>query len=113
MNIPANTIILWSGSVGTIPPGFVLCDGANGTPDLRNRFVVGAGDAYNPDDSGGSNSHVHDFTGDGHTHVLSAGANIQVGANYAQQTESTQVTGTTQSTSNLPLYYALAYIMKT
>ena len=48
-------IILWSGSVGSIPSGFVLCNGSNGTPDLRNRFVVGAGDSYSVGNSGGSN----------------------------------------------------------
>jgi microcystin-dependent protein len=35
--------LIWSGSVATIPAGFQLCDGTNGTPDLRSRFVYGAG----------------------------------------------------------------------
>ena len=35
-------IAMWSGSIGTIPTGWVLCDGANGTPDLRDKFVIGA-----------------------------------------------------------------------
>lgn len=41
--MPQGAIILWSGYITAIPAGFVLCDGANGTPDLRNRFVIGAG----------------------------------------------------------------------
>ena len=49
-------IILWSGNTGNIPTGFVLCNGSNGTPDLRNRFVVGAGDVYNPGNTGGNDS---------------------------------------------------------
>ena len=41
-NVPAGGIILWSGNIASIPEGWVLCDGSNGTPDLRDRFVVGA-----------------------------------------------------------------------
>ena len=52
--LPAGTIVLWSGSIGSIPAGWVLCNGNNGTPDLRNRFVVGAGSTYSVDASGGS-----------------------------------------------------------
>ena len=49
-------IILWYGNTGNIPTGFVLCDGNNNTPDLRDRFVVGAGSAYSPNNTGGSSS---------------------------------------------------------
>ena len=49
-------IILWYGNTGNIPTGFVLCNGQNGTPDLRDRFVVGAGSAYSPGNTGGSSS---------------------------------------------------------
>ena len=49
-------IILWYGNTGNIPTGFVLCDGNNSTPDLRDRFVVGAGSAYSPNNTGGSSS---------------------------------------------------------
>jgi microcystin-dependent protein len=41
--VPVGTILIWSGSIATIPLGFHLCDGTNGTPDLRSRFVYGAG----------------------------------------------------------------------
>ena len=47
-------IILWSGAADAIPSGFVLCNGSNSTPDLRNRFVVGAGDSYSVNNTGGS-----------------------------------------------------------
>jgi hypothetical protein len=40
--IPTGIISLWYGSIATIPTGWALCNGSNGTPDLRNRFVVGA-----------------------------------------------------------------------
>ena len=52
--VPSGMILLWSGSVGSIPVGYYLCDGSNGTPDLRNRFLVGAGDAYAVNATGGS-----------------------------------------------------------
>ncbi len=40
--IPIGGIIMWSGSIATIPSNWRLCNGTNGTPDLRNRFVIGA-----------------------------------------------------------------------
>jgi len=52
--IPSGGIIMWSGLIASIPTGWALCDGTNGTPDLRNRFVVGAGDQYDRNDTGGS-----------------------------------------------------------
>lgn len=65
---PAGVIVLWSGSIGSIPAGWVLCNGTNGTPDLRNRFIVGAGSTYAVDATGGSTdaivvSHTHTFSG--------------------------------------------------
>eukprot|EP01046_Picozoa_sp_COSAG06_P008399 COSAG06_NODE_423_length_15942_cov_7.276463_14_plen_356_part_00 len=41
--VPAGMISQWAGSVDTIPEGWALCDGENGTPDLRDKFVVAAG----------------------------------------------------------------------
>lgn len=61
--IPIAGIILWSGAIEDVPTGWALCDGNNGTPDLRNVFIVGAGDAYAVDDTGGADevdiSHAH------------------------------------------------------
>lgn len=50
-----NIICLWSGAVVDIPAGWALCNGSNGTPDLRDRFVIGAGSTYNPDDTAATN----------------------------------------------------------
>ena len=44
--IPSGVIVMWSGSIAAIPAGWVICDGTNSTPDLRDRFVVGAGSSY-------------------------------------------------------------------
>lgn len=54
--IPSGVILLWSGSTSNIPTGWVLCDGQNSTPDLRNRFVVGAGSNYAVAATGGADS---------------------------------------------------------
>jgi hypothetical protein len=40
--VPKGVIVMWSGAIANIPSGWVLCDGTNGTPDLRDRFIVGA-----------------------------------------------------------------------
>jgi hypothetical protein len=128
-------IMMWSGNIATIPSGWVLCDGTNGTPDLRNRFVVGAGSIYNPADTGGTSdaivvSHSHTITDPGHFHYWGGGGNAQVGndngganANggssaFATSTaytgiNGTNTTGQSGTNQNLPPYYALAYIMKT
>ena len=47
-------IMMWSGTIATIPSGWVLCDGSNSTPDLRNRFIIGA----NADDGGAAKTNV-------------------------------------------------------
>ena len=52
-SVPQGTILPWYGKLDEIPNGFYLCDGQNGTPDLRNRFLVGAGDEYKLSDKGG------------------------------------------------------------
>jgi hypothetical protein len=52
--VPSGVILLWSGSSGTIPSGWYLCDGTNGTPNLVNRFVVGATSTYAVGATGGS-----------------------------------------------------------
>lgn len=49
-------IVMWSGSVASIPSGWALCNGANGTPDLRDRFIVGAGSTYATGATGGANT---------------------------------------------------------
>ena len=53
---PMGSIVMWSGNTTSIPSGWALCDGNNGTPNLMDRFVVGAGDTYSVDNTGGENS---------------------------------------------------------
>ncbi|MBA7685416.1 hypothetical protein ES703_93840 [subsurface metagenome] len=91
--LPIGIIVIWHGPIADIPPGWSLCDGTNGTPDLRDRFIIGAGSTYNPDDTGGSLAHNHTFTGDGHFHTMQAGPHIQTGTGRADTTTTLAVTG--------------------
>ena len=66
---------MWSGVASAIPSGWYLCDGNNGTPDLRNRFIVGAGSTYQPGNTGGSDSvtlTTEQMPSHAHGHSLSA-----------------------------------------
>ena len=138
--IPSGGIILWSGSTGSVPSGWYLCDGTNGTPDLRNSFIVGAGNTYAVGATGGTAdaivvSHTHTATSTvtdpGHVHSYTQPSlknNNAAGsipdyiatttANTASATTGITV-ATTNATAgvsgtgqNLPPYYALAYIQK-
>ena len=138
--IPAGLIAIWKGSIATIPTGWALCDGNNGTPDLRDKFIVGAGDSFAPDTAGGSLTHTHDLSGatsegqaslqdSGHDHSSKLGdsiiseaytGNIGEGGdtNYSNITDSGHSHGISTSGGatvggELPPYYALAFIMKT
>ena len=68
--IPVGVITLWSGSIASIPSGWALCNGSAGTPDLRDRFVVGAGSTYAVGATGGANTVTLDTTQiPSHTHT--------------------------------------------
>lgn len=56
-------IVGWPGTLGTIPDGWVLCDGTNGTPDLRDSFVKGAPNGADAGGTGGASTHSHDTHG--------------------------------------------------
>lgn len=77
--LPVGAVLMWSGSEASIPTGWKLCNGLNGTPDLRNRFVVGAGGTesggeYLPGATGGSTAPTTDFQGlHDHTAVTNPG----------------------------------------
>ena len=132
--IPSGAIVMWSGSIATIPSGWYLCNGGNGTPDLRDQFVVGAGNAYAVGDTGGSanatlptHTHTASVTDPGHTHGYYVGTTVggrNGGAAPVAESPITMptvttgisvnigTTGSSATNANLPPYYALAYIMK-
>lgn len=82
MPIMTGAIVMWSGLVENIPEGWALCDGQNGTLDLRNRFIIGAGSTYSVGNTGGSANavvvtHTHSMSGStgstnypSHSHLL-------------------------------------------
>ena len=116
-------IILWYGNTGNIPTGFVLCDGNNNTPDLRDRFVVGAGSAYSPGDTGGANSvtlTLNQIPAHTHTYIdqyvaINNGYRPWPASNNdcGSRNVDSGSAGGGQSHENRPPYYALCYIMKT
>jgi len=134
--IPTGMISLWYGSIGSVPLGWYLCDGTNGTPDLRDRFIVGAGSTYSVAATGGSanaivvtHTHTATSTDSGHTHpngvagafsLSGAGSNptpstgnyTNTGTGNASITTTIASAGTSGTNANLPPYYALAYVMK-
>ena len=132
-SVPSGGIILWSGATNAIPSGWVLCDGNNGTPDLRDRFVVGAGSGYGVGATGGSADavvvqHRHlPQTLNNMTSTEAGGNTLAVNDRQAGNYGSgsglglgplgnrhfMQNEGVSGTNKNLPPYYALAYIMKT
>ena len=102
-SFPSGGIIMWNGSVGSIPSGWVLCNGSSGTPDLRDRFVVGAGSTYAVNATGGSAdaivvSHTHSASASGgdHSHggvLQQASSNTRITTNRASGTSTIDATG--------------------
>lgn len=127
--IPVGGIIMWSGSVASIPTGWALCNGANATPDLRDRFVVGAGSGYAVAAIGGTADavvpeHNHSATFSGGTAVSSVagtnsyggGSGFAVNAGFSGAiggSVSIANAGVSGVNQNLPPYYAIAFIMRT
>jgi len=73
-------IIIWNGAANAIPSGWVLCNGSNSTPDLRDKFVIGAGNSYAVNATGGSKDAVivsHSHTINNHTHTVSGNTGNQ------------------------------------
>lgn len=123
--IPSGLIMMYYGN--NIPDGWALCDGTNGTPDLRNRFIIGAGDTYTSGDTGGESVHI--LTIDEmpkHSHKMkydsigwtairqSSGTNgiVENTTSSYDGQYSTEEVGNGNAHNNMPPYYALCYIMK-
>ena len=95
--IPAGAIVMWRGAIASIPLGWQLCDGTNGTPDLRDRFIVAASQDNGGvaetivsgllTQAGGSATHIHEagtLLGPVHTHGFSATTSLPHGVSGAK-----------------------------
>lgn len=136
-SFPTGGIIIWSGAESAIPSGWILCNGSGGSPDLRDRFVVGAGTTYAVDATGGSanavavnHTHTGSVTDPGHLHGIDFQA-VAAGPSYGSSTSGSSagtqtdsattgisitvnpLTGEDGTNKNLPPYFALCYIYKT
>ncbi len=110
LKIDLGVITSFAGGLGNIPPGWFLCDGNNGTPDLRNKFVPATGPIFAVGDEGGAANHIHDYAGDGHEHNFSSGTTLKTGTSTDDTTESGVALGTTDPGITNPPFFALAYI---
>jgi len=105
-------IVLWYGSIASIPLGWLLCDGNNGTPDLRDRFPLAVTIQPQMNLTGGDTEHQHSFTTNGHFHDIGAGTDKAAGTDIDGLSTRESDTGTTDLTGHMPRYHALAYIQK-
>lgn len=120
--VPSGVICMWSGSATAIPTGWVLCNGTNGTPNLMDRFVLGAGSSYGVGAVGGEASHtltVNEMPSHSHGGVLSVRTGYNAYSTFSDNggfngfnTVSTGATGGGAAHNNMPPYYALCFIMK-
>lgn len=120
--VPTGVIVMWSGSIATIPTGWLLCDGTSSTPDLRDAFVIGARSDFSGTaktyittsltQTGGSKdainvSHTHtpSVTDSGHTHTVPSATSIGSGGTGSSsggastKTTSSSTTGVTVALS--------------
>ena len=138
-SMPKGGIIMWSGSASNIPDGWALCNGqkVNGvaTPDLRDRFIAGAGNLYGVGDKGGEMSvtltaaqmprHYHEYAGDDQLYGIEPGcttmlretmtkydADSTTGNNWHSKVYATSYAGNSQAHENRPPFYALCFIIR-
>lgn len=107
--IAAGIITMWSGAIGAIPSGWFLCDGTNGTPDLRDRFIVGAGSTYAVNNTGGAATvtlteaqtpaHTHGYgpvnvvSGGSHSHAINDAGHLHSYSRYGVANGATPQSG--------------------
>jgi len=112
-------IVQWSGTLSDIPEGWQLCDGTNDAPDLRNSFVLGAGEKYAVGETGGEEkhqltidempSHSHGYTS---RNIANADGNDNQRGISGTSTVQTSSEGGSEAHNNMPPYYALAFIYR-
>lgn len=134
-SIPSGVVVSWYGDKANVPSGWAICDGTNGAPDLRDRFIVGAGNSYSLKATGGSDKvsltadqngpHSHSGTASSSQKVVVPGDDFYhvVGDHIGSHdidgewgtvniTLTTGSSGKGAAHENRPPYYALYFIMK-
>lgn len=119
--LDSGLIVMWHGTIGNIPAGFVICDGNNSTPNLLRKFVQGVDTAgTNPGATGGSATHVLSVAElAAHTHLTTnisgGGVNVATRSDdkQAPNASETSSTGSDSAHENEPEFYDLAFLMKT
>lgn len=121
--LPVGSIIIWSGTADNIPSGWHICDGTDNTPDLTDKFVLGAGTTHNVGDTGGEETHTltveempehnHNMLGwtESNKGYPNTQPTVQKGGD-GSETVHTLWEGGDQPHNNMPPYYTLCYIMK-
>jgi len=88
--VPAGVIWMWNNTTNTIPTGWQLCDGSNGTPNLTDKFIVGAGSSYTVGATGGNNNVTLSTTQlPPHIHPITIVANTNPGGTHTHSATST------------------------
>lgn len=141
--VAAGLIVMWSGLIANIPDGWELCDGGDGRPDLREKFVRGAPTETEPGGTGGSETHTHVVSGSSvvksinHRHSMSFMSGQETGfctpccrtcsygmsyhhhhsvcgnTAYTNPSHNHTISITSQSCSTLPSYYEVLFLIKT
>ena len=103
--VPSGGIIMWSGSIVSIPSGWVLCDGNNSTPNLQDRFIVGAGSTYAVDATGGAATVTLSAAQmPAHNHTVSvSGSTNTTGSHSHTYLRSTSIRGGGGTDYNVPM----------
>lgn len=98
-NANGHGIIMWSGAVANVPSGWYICDGSNGTPDLRGRFVIGAGGAYSVGATGGASSvtlTTNELPSHGHTGTTGTESSVHYHDTLIPRTNDTNQSSTSE-----------------
>lgn len=135
VDIPQNSILMWNGDLNDLPSNFKFCDGSNGTPDLRNKYIKGVTSDLESHKSSIESAHQHSLLSSGHTHSMNtspthkhdgggSGANNTFATDLGWTYDLREVSGHNHVVNNggahthsisdevQPKSYKLAYIMK-
>lgn len=126
VNAPIGAIMIWSGTENNVPEGWSICNGQNGTVDLRDKFVLDAGESHNVGETGGSeevtltvaqmpkhNHQIETFIYDSGSGTVKIKRAVQPDGTATMPINAMSIAGSSQPHPNMPPYYTLLYIQKT